>query len=107
MPLDTNKDLGKGGIGMHTTGRGTAEYMLRQLQQQKIVVLAGAAADTNITVTGIKVGDIVQTCVEFTPSTSIVDLTSNVTITADDTIQIDVDTTGDDLFMVFLPDVPL
>lgn len=67
-------------------------HALRQLQDSWQSTAAGAAADTNITVTGAKVGDTVKV-IAFSSGTPSIP-SGAVTVTAADTIQIASVTTG-------------
>lgn len=72
----------------------------------RTAAIAGGGAGAH-TVTGIKLGDKLCSVLHFTPSTSIADLTSEFSITADDTI----DNTGgtattSDFLIVFYWDNP-
>ena len=63
-------------------------------------VVAGAAADTDITVTGIALGDTLISVVEFAGGVP-TSRTSTTTITAANTIQCSVVTTGDVLVVLY------
>lgn len=96
MALDKER-LGSGGAGFQRQGPGTAEHQIRELQGLKMVVAAGAAADTDITATGAKTTDTVMSALMFdtgVPS----DVTAEVSFTAADTMQLsDTDSTGNTL----------
>jgi hypothetical protein len=62
-------------------------------------VVAGAAANTNIAVTGIKRGDYVLSVIEVPASAALVDRTSTVSITSDGNIQSTAATTGNQLLV--------
>lgn len=76
-----------------------------ELQRLKVNVLAGAAADTNIAVSGIKTEDTILTCLRLNRDATaanidITNLTSETAITSDGNIQIDTTvTTGDTLIL--------
>ena len=67
----------------------------------RTVTVAGAAANTNITVTGIKPGDRLVAVHEHSAAASPVNRTSVTTIQAVDTIRINDDTTGNTVVVVF------
>lgn len=100
MALETNPQLGKGGSGMHTTGDGTAAKMILELQGLKQTVVAGAAADTDIAIAGIKVTDTILSVIEFAAGVP-TDRTSVASITSAGNIQLTVDTTGDSLLVSY------
>jgi hypothetical protein len=65
-------------------------------------VVSGAGASTNITVTGIETADVLVKVLRFTTAASIAtmtDITSTCTITAQNTIQSSLNTTGDQLLV--------
>lgn len=100
MALDTNKHLGKGGSGFQGEGPGSAAHMIRELQSLKVEVLAGAAADTNIAVTGIAVDDTLLSVIEFVAGVP-TDRTANASITSAGNIQVDVSTAGNSLQLMW------
>lgn len=71
----------------------------------KVGFAAGAAANTNITLTGIKPRDALVTVLELQPPTAasgnaiVADRTSVTTIPADDTIRLTVGTAGNQLLV--------
>jgi len=73
----------------------------------KVGFAAGAAANTNITVTGIKPGDAIVSVLELQPPTAasgnaiVADRTSATTITAANTIRISAATTGNQVLVVW------
>lgn len=70
----------------------------------KSVLTAGAAADTDITVAGIKKGDHLIIVLESNTSSAILtDQTANTTITADGKIQISVTTATDKILVFWQP----
>lgn len=70
----------------------------------KSALTTGAAADTDITVTGIKKGDHLIIVLEsHTTSAILTDRTAQATITADDTIQISVSTATDKILVFWQP----
>ena len=70
----------------------------------KSALVTGAAADTDITVTGIKKGDHLIIVLESAATTALLtDRTANTTITADDTIQCSDDTSTDKLVIFWQP----
>jgi hypothetical protein len=99
MTLETNASLGAGGTGFHGRGPGTAERMIRELQAVKSAVVAGAAADADITVTGIMADDTLESVTMFdtgVPS----DVTAEASITDDDTVVLDTtNSTGNQLLV--------
>jgi hypothetical protein len=77
--------------------------------QLKSGFAGGAAANTNITITGIKKTDQVCWALELQPDTAgagggpiLQDRTALITITADNTIQINAITTGKQVWVVWL-----
>ena len=76
-------------------------HAIRQLQNMVLKVAAGAAADTNITVAGVKVGDGIKV-LAFTAGVPS-EVAGTVTITAANTVQVSVDTTGDNLVFFHFP----
>lgn len=76
-----------------------------QLQQAHA---AGAGASTNITITGIRKGDDLVSVFELQPPTAgagnaiVANRTAATTITANDTIQISVATTGNQVLVTWL-----
>lgn len=70
----------------------------------KSALVTGAAADTNITVTGIKKGDHLIIVLESAATSALLtDRTATTTITAADTIQCSVDTSTDKLVVFWQP----
>lgn len=75
--------------------------------QLNIAFAAGAAADTNITITGIKPGDEVVGAFEIQPPTAAsgnaikTNLTAEIKITANDTIQCDTTATTGNQVLIF------
>lgn len=71
----------------------------------QVSLLSGAAADTNIAVTGIKTADQIIWCGHLTTAAAIAtlaDLTSEVVILTDGNIQLtDTDTTNDQLMVIW------
>lgn len=102
--LSTNKQLGRGGAGMQGDERGTVAYMIRQLQQRKEQLLTGAAANTNITVAGIKVGDHISSAFYYAGNAAPVAVTASVT--SNGNIQVTTVTTGGVVMLSWMPDVP-
>lgn len=73
-------------------------HAIAELQSKKTEVLAGAAADTDIAVTGIEVGDAIGSAIEFAAGVP-TDRTGSVAVTSNGNIQCSVDTTGDTLIV--------
>ena len=108
MALETVNDLtGWGGAKLHGGGSGSLRKVLTELQGLKFTLTAGAAAEADITVTGIKTVDTLVFVLGLdpdntTPADQVIDLTSEASITDDDTIQCDTtNTTGYDLVVVW------
>ena len=69
-------------------------HAIAELQSKKVEVLAGAAADTDIAITGIEVGDTLGSVLEFAAGVP-TDRTATTSVTSDGNIQCSVITTGD------------
>lgn len=70
----------------------------------KVNVLNGAAANTNIAVSGISTEDTIIACLEFATAAAIAtltDRTSTTSITSDGNIQCTVDTSSDALLLIW------
>lgn len=94
---DIGSQFGSGGSGLSD---GTLATAIRELQGLKTTVVAGAAADTNIAVVGLKEGDTIQSAIRFdagVPS----DITADVEITEDAVIQSSVNTTGNTILLSY------
>lgn len=76
-------------------------HAIRQLQNSWNFVVAGAGADTDITVTGAKLGDAVKV-VSFSGGTPSVP-SGTASVTAADTIQITSSTAGGTLLVTVYP----
>ena len=76
----------------HTT------HAIAELQSKKISVVAGAAADTDIAVTGIEVGDALGSVIEFASGVP-TDRTATTSVTSAGNIQCSEITTGDVLLV--------
>lgn len=76
-------------------------HAIRQLQGVWQAVVSGAAADTNIAVTGVKVGDEVKVLAFNSGVPSVP--TGTASVTAADTIQVTSDTTGLTLVVTVYP----
>jgi len=91
---------------MKAGGTGVFE-LIREIQGLKVNVLAGAAVDTNIAVTGIATTDTILTCLQVEPddgtaSTMLTDRTAETTVTSAGNIQLGTtDTTGKQLLFVW------
>lgn len=72
------------------------QHAIRQLQRPLVAVVAGAAADTNIAVSGIATDDVITEAIEFAAGVP-TDRTATTSITSAGNIQCSVDTTGDTL----------
>lgn len=77
----------------------TIEEVLGELQRLKVAITAGAAADADITVTGIRATDTIRSVIAIdgdnaTPADSVIDVTSEVSITANDTIRLSTTSTA-------------
>ena len=77
--IEQNPLLGHGGTGFHTTGPGTAERAIRELQSLRVSVLAGAAANTKIALADIRQHDTVISALNNSAGT-ITDVTGTITI---------------------------
>jgi len=92
-----------GGGGSPVTGTTPAQRMIAELQLKRTSVLAGAAADTNIAVAGLMIGDHVFSCIHLTVGVP-VDLTAEVVILSNGNIQLDTtDTSTDYLLLEWAP----
>lgn len=101
--LDNNPSLGAGGTGMYGKGPGTVEWMVRELQLKRTVILAGTTATTNIALAGALLGDSIITVLHNSAGV-FVDLTAEASITSDGNIQLSTtDTTGDELHVTWTP----
>lgn len=88
--------------------KGSLYDLIKELQGLKITVVAGAAADTNIAISGIKTEDTLLAVLEIQPPTAASgdtikgDRTSEASITSDGNIQLTTtDTTGNQLLVVW------
>tara|TARA_Y100000004_G_scaffold78964_1_gene88827 strand:+ start:153 stop:806 length:654 start_codon:yes stop_codon:yes gene_type:complete len=83
-----------------TTTSGRAADQAAALADIQIVLVDGAAADTNIAITGIQTHDDIVFCFESATSTAVfTDRTSTTSITSDGNIQCTVDTSSDKLLV--------
>lgn len=117
--------LGLGALAMtlFTPNQGTLERnveiadpsvfdLIQELQGLKFKVLAGAATDTDIAVTGIAVDDTILSCMMVEPddgtdSTMLTDVTSETNITSAGNIQLDTTTTtGKQLLLIYYDKTP-
>lgn len=73
-----------------------AQHAIAELQSKRTEVLAGAAADTDIAVAGIALGDKIGSAIEWAAGVP-TDRTATTTVTSDGNIQCSVATTGDQL----------
>lgn len=94
---DLKKDFGQGGSGL-TDGR--LSKALRELQSLKTVVVDGAAADTNIPVSGIKTTDTIQSAVGFNAGVP-ADHTSTFSITSAGNVRCSANTTGEKITLSY------
>lgn len=102
--LSTNPQLGHGGNGMQGDERGTVAFMIRQLQQRKTQAVAGAAANTNIAVAGIKANDHINSAFYFSGAAAPVAVVASVTSAGN--IQVTTATTGGVVLIDWLPHTP-
>ena len=79
MPLEVNTQLGRGGTGMHGTGAGSAARQIGELQNLRIALLTGAAANTKIALAAIRNTDTVLSALNNNAGT-ITDVTSTISI---------------------------
>jgi len=100
MALEQNALLGHGGTGFQGTGAGSAAAMIRELQGLTVVVLTGAAANTNIAVAGIETEDTIVSAIEFEAGVP-VDRTGVTSITSAGNIQINDVTTGNKVVLTY------
>lgn len=98
MALEQNSELGNGGAGFHGKGPGSAAAMITELQGLAQAVVAGAAANTNIPVTGIETEDTIVSAVMFTAGVPSV---VPATITSAGNIRSTSDTTGNTLLVTY------
>lgn len=89
--------FGKGGTGL---SNGTLAVALATLQNQKTVVLDGAAANTNIAVAGIKAGDVIQSAIMYAAGVPS-DITSTVHITSAGNVQATGSTAGNKIVFTY------
>ena len=108
MALETvNSMTGWGGAKLSGGGSGSLRSILTEIQGLKFTLTAGAAADADITVTGITTSDTLASVIGFdpdngTPADQVIDVTSEASITDDNDIQCDTtDTTGYDLLVIW------
>lgn len=100
MALEQNPDLGHGGTGFQGTGSGSAARMIKELQGLRQVVLAGAAANADIAVAGIKTTDTILSAIEFEAGVP-VDRTSVTAIASAGNVQINNATTGNAVILTY------
>lgn len=100
MTLATNPQLGNGGTGMQGSDPKSAAYMIKELQGLTTVVVAGAGANTNIAIAGIKTTDTIQSCLEFAAGVP-ANRTSVTSITSAGNIQLTASTTGSTLVVTY------
>ena len=92
---DLPSELGLGGgAGLHDHEVRQLRDVLLELQSQQTTVVAGGAASSSLTLTGIKVGDTISSAVFHDGAGAVADDLANVSITADDTIESTTNTTG-------------
>ena len=96
---DLTPYFGKGGARLSSHVPRHLFHVLRELQGFRVNVVAGAAANTDITLTGAKVGDVLAYVWERDSSNSWTDRTSVASIADDDDLQLSEATTGDTLFV--------
>ncbi len=94
------------GQGLAHINNQTLRAILVELQGLKFTVVAGAGADTNIAIAGIKTVDTLLFVLALdpdngTPADQVVDQTANTSITSDGNIQCTNDTTGYDVVVVY------
>lgn len=92
---DLPSELGLGGgAGLHDHEVRQLRDALIELQSVSTAVVAGGSASSDLTLTGIKVGDTITGAVFHDGAGAVADDLANVTITDDDTIQSTTNTTG-------------
>lgn len=101
-------NFGQGAAKLSEQGPGGLRAILTELQGLKFAVVAGANADTGITLTGAKTEDTLLFVLGLdpdnaTPADQVIDWTSAFAITAADTIKAATQaTTGYDLVVVWM-----
>jgi hypothetical protein len=78
--LESNNQMGAGGIGMQGDGPGTAAATIKELQGFNVELLAGALADTAIDVAAIRSEDTILKCLNNATGGVLTDVTSTMSI---------------------------
>ena len=98
-PLPSELGLG-GGAGLHDHEVRQLRDAILELQSQTVSVVTGGAANTNLTLTGIAVGDSLASVIEYEAGVP-VDRTSVATINSANTIRVNDTTTGNMLVVTW------
>jgi hypothetical protein len=97
MAKTTLTDFDPANVGVGNTGRSLFE-ILRELQGLKFQVVTGGLANVNITTTGIKAADTLAAVIAIdgdnvTLASTVLNLTAEATIQADDAIRLSITNT--------------
>jgi maleate cis-trans isomerase len=98
-PLPSELGLG-GGAGLHDHEVRQLRDAILELQSQTVSVVTGGAANANLTLTGVAVGDTLGSVIEYEAGVP-VDRTSVSVVTAANTIQVNNITTGNVLVVTW------
>lgn len=79
MALEQNSQLGRGGVGMHGNGAGTAAKAINELQSLKVSLVTGGSANAALTLAGIRPVDTVLSALNNNGGT-ITDVTGTISI---------------------------
>jgi len=106
MALESiSKDFGRGLAKLFGTGSGRLRNILVELQGLKVTVVAGAAANTNIPITGITTKDTLVAVLQVEPDngttgTMLTDRTGEASITSAGNIRLSTTATTDKQLLV-------
>lgn len=97
--VQLKSDFGQGGSGLSD---GRLRDALLELQGEKVAVVDGAAADTNIAISGIKVTDTIKSVIMYATGVPS-NVTADASITSAGNIRLTSVSTGNKLVVTYLP----
>lgn len=103
MALESNALLGQGGAGFQGGAgqAGSAAAMIKELQGLTQTLVNGAAANTNIAVSGITTEDTIVSVIEYIAGVPTNDRTAATSITSNGNIQCTAATTSNKLIVLW------